>query len=194
MALIERGKWAFGRLGPLVEEIWLASRLLTRACCLVNRFLNASNRGLSTVPRTSSSSSFAKTVEESNRQIVENDTDTLGLGKVNVSKFAHAGGEIDCGPALGDFHLAPRPMDVDEHEQIGCSITSIFAIVPLELARLGRDRRANLADELGRALVEANHWPVRMLAQAPLPDTSSVLPGARAGAPAGAAARQAGLP
>ena len=61
------------------------------------------------------------------RQIVENDTDTLGLGKVNVSKFAHAGGEIDCGPALGDFHLAPRPMDVDEHEQIGCSITSIFA-------------------------------------------------------------------
>ena len=85
------------------------------------------------------------------RQIVDNDTDTLGLGKVNVSKFAHAGGEIDCGPALGDFHLAPRPMDVDEHEQIGCSITSIFAIVPLELARLGRDRRANLADELGRA-------------------------------------------
>ena len=86
------------------------------------------------------------------RQIVENDTDTLGLGKVNVSKFAHAGGEIDCGPALGDFHLAPRPMDVDEHEQIGCSITSIFAIVALKLARLGRDRRANLADELGRAL------------------------------------------
>ena len=39
------------------------------------------------------------------RQIVENDTDTLGLGKVNVSKFAHAGGEIDCGPALGDFTL-----------------------------------------------------------------------------------------
>jgi hypothetical protein len=85
------------------------------------------------------------------RQIVENDTDTLGLGKVNVSKFAHAGGEIDC----GDFHLAPRPMDVDEHEQIGCSITSIFAIVPFEPARLGGDRRANLADELGRALVEA---------------------------------------
>ena len=53
-------------------------------------------------------------------------------------------------------------MDVDEHEQIGCSITSIFAIVALELARLGRDRRANLADELGRALVEANHWPARI--------------------------------
>src|SRR5580704_4116792 len=28
--------------------------------------------------------------------------------------------------------------------------------------RLGRDRRANLADELGRALVEANHWPARI--------------------------------
>ena len=96
------------------------------------------------------------------RQIVENDTDTPGLGKVNVSKFAHAGGEIDCGPALGDFHLAPRPMDVDEHEQIGGSITPIFATVALKLARLGRDRCANLADELGRALVEANHRPVRI--------------------------------
>jgi hypothetical protein len=90
------------------------------------------------------------------RQIVENDTDTLGLGKVNVSKFAHVGSKIDCGPALGDFYLAPRPMDVDEHEQIGCSITSIFAIVPLELARLGRDRRANLGRR--RSMPASEFW------------------------------------
>jgi hypothetical protein len=94
------------------------------------------------------------------RQIVENDTDTLGLGKVNVSKFAHTGGEIDCGPALGDFHLAPRPMDVDEHEQIGCSIAPIFAIVALKCQldlkeqRKAREREQRKLDPQRLALVE----------------------------------------
>ena len=33
----------------------------------------------------------------------------------------------------------------------------ILAVVAFDLARLGRDRLANLADELGRALVETDH-------------------------------------
>ena len=36
----------------------------------------------------------------------------------------------------------------------------IFAIVAFELTRLGRDRLANLTDELDRALVEADHRPL----------------------------------
>ena len=53
-------------------------------------------------------------------------------------------------------------MDVEEHEQIGGSVALIFAIVALKLAGLGWDRRANLADELDRALVEADHWAFRI--------------------------------
>jgi hypothetical protein len=95
-------------------------------------------------------------------QIIEDDTDTLGLGEVNVSEFAHAAGEVDCGPALGDFDLTPGPMDVEEDEQVGGSVAVILAIIALELARPGRDRLADLANQLNRALVEADHWTLRI--------------------------------
>ena len=38
----------------------------------------------------------------------------------------------------------------------------MLAVVALDLSRLGRDRQAGLADELNRALVEANHGPLRV--------------------------------
>ena len=41
-------------------------------------------------------------------------------------------------------------------------LRSILAVVALELAGHGRDRLAHLADELGRALVEADHRPLRI--------------------------------
>jgi hypothetical protein len=62
-------------------------------------------------------------------EIIEDDANTLSRREVNLDEVAHAGGEIDRGSALGDFHLAPRPMDVDEHEQISGSIAPIFAVV-----------------------------------------------------------------
>src|SRR5262249_26768365 len=48
------------------------------------------------------------------------------------------------------------------HEQVGGSVAPILAIAALKLARLGWDRRANLADELDRALVETDHWAFRI--------------------------------
>ena len=48
-------------------------------------------------------------------------------------------------------------MGVEEDEQVDRAIAAILAVVALELARRGRDRLANLADQLGRALVEAHH-------------------------------------
>ena len=48
-------------------------------------------------------------------------------------------------------------MRVEEDEQIGGAIALVLAIVALQLARLGLDRLANLADELGRAFVETDH-------------------------------------
>ena len=84
------------------------------------------------------------------------------LGKVNVSKLAHAGGEVHCGAAVGDFDLAPGSMHVEEDEQIGRSIALVLAVVALELSRLGRDRLPHLADELGRALVETDDRALRI--------------------------------
>src|SRR5215467_5077886 len=48
-------------------------------------------------------------------------------------------------------------MRVEEDEQIGSAIALVLAIVALQLARLGLDRPANLADELDRAFVETDH-------------------------------------
>jgi hypothetical protein len=46
---------------------------------------------------------------------------------------------------------------VEEDEQIDGAVATIFAVIALKLTRLGGDRLTNLADELGRALVEADH-------------------------------------
>src|SRR6202040_2032555 len=57
---------------------------------------------------------------------------------------------------------APRAMHVEENEQVGRSVALVFAVVALELSRHGQDRLARLADELDRALVEADHWTLRI--------------------------------
>jgi len=53
-------------------------------------------------------------------------------------------------------------MRVEEDEQIDRPIAFILAIVALELARLGQNRRPYLADELGRALIETNYRALRI--------------------------------
>jgi hypothetical protein len=49
-------------------------------------------------------------------------------------------------------------MHVEEDEQIGGAIALVLAVVALQLPRLGLNGLANLADELGRAFVETDHW------------------------------------
>jgi hypothetical protein len=46
-------------------------------------------------------------------------------------------------------------MDIEEDEQVGGSVALVLEVVALKPTRLGRDRRANVADQLDRALVEA---------------------------------------
>jgi hypothetical protein len=79
---------------------------------------------------------------------------------MDIDKFAHALSVVFCCPPLGDLDLAPRPMHVDADEEIDGAVAAILAIVAFELPRLGRDRLAHLADQLDRALVEADHWPL----------------------------------
>ena len=60
----------------------------------------------------------------------------------------------------GDLDLAPRPVRVEEDEEIDGAVAAVLVIVAFKPARLGRDRLAHLADELDRALVEADHRPL----------------------------------
>ena len=82
------------------------------------------------------------------RQVIQHHADQLRLWIVRVHQIAHTQGEILRSALRGDLHMTPRPMRVEEHEQVRRAVAAIFAIVTLRLARLGRDWRARLADQL----------------------------------------------
>jgi hypothetical protein len=48
-------------------------------------------------------------------------------------------------------------MDVENNEQVDSAVTAVLVVVTFELAGCGRDWLTHLADELDRALVEADH-------------------------------------
>ena len=50
----------------------------------------------------------------------------------------------------------------DTDEEIDGAVAAVLAIVTFELTRLGWDRLADLADELGRAFIEAHHRVLRV--------------------------------
>ena len=65
---------------------------------------------------------------------------------MDIDEFAHAVGVVRGGAALGEFDVAPTPMRIEGDEEIDGAVAAILAIVAFELARLGRDRLAHLAD------------------------------------------------
>ena len=91
------------------------------------------------------------------REIVQNNADKLRLRIVRVDEIAHAFGEVLRRPLLRDLHMAPASVCVEEDEQVGGAVAAIFAIVSPRLSRRRRDRLAHLADQLRRALVEADY-------------------------------------
>src|SRR5262249_61782938 len=58
--------------------------------------------------------------------------------------------------------VAPGAVHVQEHEQVSGAVAPVLAVVALDLPRRGRDRLAHLADELRRALVEADYRAFRI--------------------------------
>ena len=59
------------------------------------------------------------------------------------------GGRLAADDLLGDLHLAPWSMHIEEDEKVDRPIALILAVVALKLARLGQDRLSHLTDELG---------------------------------------------
>jgi hypothetical protein len=108
-------------------------------------------------PRLTSGEGLIERTGRVRRQIIEHDPDAVRFGKVKVGKLAHAGGEVHGGTAVSHLDLAPGPMRVEEDEQVDGAIALILAVVTLDLARLGRDRLADLANELGRGLIETDN-------------------------------------
>src|ERR1700732_702714 len=77
---------------------------------------------------------------------------------MNIDELAHALGVVFCRAPFGDLDLAPGTMHVEDDEEIDGAVAAILVIVAFELARLGRNWRAHLADELDRAFIEADDW------------------------------------
>jgi hypothetical protein len=82
------------------------------------------------------------------------------VGIVDIDELAHALSVIFGRASRGHFDLAPRPVHIEADEEIEGAVAAVLEIVAFELARLGRNGLAHLADELDRALVEADHRPL----------------------------------
>jgi hypothetical protein len=79
---------------------------------------------------------------------------------VEVDQLAHALSKVASCPLVGNLHTAPGPVGVEKDEQVDRAVAAILIIIAFQLARRGGDRLSRLADQLGRALVEAYHRPL----------------------------------
>jgi hypothetical protein len=96
------------------------------------------------------------------REVIEDDPEQVRLRIMDIDELAHAVGEVAGRAMVGDLDLAPGAVCVEEDEEIDRAVAPILAVVAFQLARRGRDRLARLADQLGRAFVEAHHRPPRI--------------------------------
>ena len=90
------------------------------------------------------------------RQVVEHEADFLGVWEVDVDEIAHAACEVLRRPPVRDLDPAPGSVGVEEDKEIGRAVAPIFAVETLQLSRPGGNGQARLADDLGRAFVEAD--------------------------------------
>ena len=89
-------------------------------------------------------------------EIVLNENDFVGVGKMRVGHILERMGVIDGGAAACDFHVPPALERREHHEQIGHAIAFVFVVVTRRLSRLDGDRLARLDGELLRGFIEAN--------------------------------------
>ena len=78
---------------------------------------------------------------------------------MNIHEVSHAPGEIGSGSAVGDLDLTPGTMGIDEDEQVGRAVATVFV---LRLARFSRDRLARLTDQSSGIFVAANDGMLRI--------------------------------
>src|SRR6185436_1785863 len=89
-------------------------------------------------------------------QVVENDADALGLWVMHVDEISHALREVGVRATVGDLRAAPRPVYVEEHEDVGRPVATVLVIPARSTTRCRRTRYAGLANQLSWRFVEAN--------------------------------------
>src|ERR1700730_356222 len=95
--------------------------------------------------RLGSRESFVQGTGSMRRKVVHHHADPLRVRVMDIGQIAHAIGEVPRGPVVRHFHMTPGFVRIEEHEQIGYAITSIFAIVSFRLTWASRDRLAHFA-------------------------------------------------
>src|SRR3984957_12961245 len=92
-------------------------------------------------------------------QIVHHHTDHVRTRIMDIDQVTHASGKVHRSALLRDLHGTPWPMDIQEHEQVHGAVATILVIVTPGLPRGRRDWLPHLANQLGWALVKADHRP-----------------------------------
>src|SRR5208283_449067 len=89
-------------------------------------------------------------------QIVLDQDDLFGVGKMYVGQVLERLRVIDGGVMVGDLDVTPTFQRREHHEYIGHAVALVFVIVSSRLSWLGRDRRARLGDQLFGRFIQAN--------------------------------------
>src|ERR1700691_955403 len=93
-------------------------------------------------------------------QVVLNQYDLFGVGKMHVGQFLEHLCVIDGGVMVGDLDFAPALQRSERHEYVGHAVALVLVIVPDRLSRLGRDWLARLDDQLFGSLVQTNQGTI----------------------------------
>src|SRR5271169_215386 len=93
-------------------------------------------------------------------EIVLDQLDLFGVGKVHVGQFLEHLSEIDGGVAVGDLDPAPALQRREHHEYIGHAVALVFVIVSGFSSRHGGDRRACLDDQLLGGLIQTDEGAI----------------------------------
>src|SRR5271167_324192 len=93
-------------------------------------------------------------------EIVLDQLDLFGVGKVHVGQFLEHLSEIDGGVAVGDLDPAPALQRREYHEYIGHAVALVFVIVSGFSSRHGGDRRACLDDQLLGGLIQTDEGAI----------------------------------
>ena len=96
------------------------------------------------------------------REVVQDDANAFGRRVVRVDKVAHALGEVAARSPIGHLCMAPRPMGVDEHEDVRRAVADVLVVETCRPPGLRRYGHARLADQLPWGLVEANNGVQRV--------------------------------
>lgn len=82
------------------------------------------------------------------RQIVLHDTDTGGIGIMDVDEFTHAVSVVHGGAAACYLDVAPAAMRIEVNEEIDGAVAAVLIIVALALSGPGRYRLTHLGAQV----------------------------------------------